>query len=248
MTALPRPATRSTRAPHRVPTARPGANRTGAAARSASRPTLRVVQTRDAKEHSGVGFVVTCVLLLVGGLIALLLLNTERAQQSFAIDKLQAKSALMTDQQQALSAQVDDLSAPQELARRAQEMGLVTASKVKYVRKSDGKVLGESSPSGGGQQINVGTLPSTPASRAAAKGVTAANLGLVVTDEATVKKQAAAKAKAAAKKKQAAAKKKSSDAKSDSKSSTSSKSSDSKSSDSKSSDSKDSTASKKSGD
>ncbi|NNG39631.1 hypothetical protein HJ588_10150 [Flexivirga sp. ID2601S] len=168
LTALPRPTAKSTRLPKRP-------------AATTSRPSLRVVQHQDAAEHSGVGFVMLCVFLLVGGLIALLLLNTSRAQQSFAIDKLQAKSANLTDQQQAISSQLDDLAAPQQLALRAQQLGLVPAKNVKYVRKADGKVLGVAKASGAQSAFTVGTLPSTPASRAADATTSAASLGLVIT-------------------------------------------------------------------
>lgn len=175
LTALPRPATRAAR------TAQP-ARRT-----TSSTPRLRVVETQEAAEHTGVGFVLLCVLLLVGGLLSLLLLNTNRAQESFAIDKLQAKSAALTDEQQQLSGEIDAQSAPQQLALRAQQMGLKPASKVRYVRKADGKVLGVAKRSAKDSAITVGTLPSTPASRAAGTAVSAASSGLLVTEPPTLK-------------------------------------------------------------
>lgn len=173
---LPRPAARAAR------TAQP-ARRT----QTTTSPRLRVVETQDAAEHTGVGFVVLCVLLLVGGLLALLVLNTNRAQESFAIEKLQAKSATLTDQQQQLAADIDAQSAPQQLALRAQKMGLEPASRVRYVRKADGTVLGVAKRSGKDSTITVGTLPSTPASRAAGTAVSAASSGLLVTKPKTLK-------------------------------------------------------------
>ena len=175
LTALPRPATRAART---APSAR---------ATSVSAPRLRVVQTQDAAEHTGVGFVLLCVFLLVSGLIALLLLNTNRAQESFAIEKLQVKSAALTDQQQQLAGEIDAQSAPQQLALRAQQMGLRPATKVRYVRKADGTVLGVAKRSGADSTITVGTLPSTPASRAAGTAVSAASSGLLVTTPKTLK-------------------------------------------------------------
>lgn len=175
LTALPRPTSRAARS------ARP--------ARSAPQtaPRLRVVQTKDAAEHTGVGFVVLCVLLLVGGLLSLLLLNTNRAQESFAIKKLQAKSAALTDEQQQLSSEIDAQSAPQQLALRAQKMGLAPAAKIRYVRKADGTVIGVAKRSGDDSTFTVGTLPSTPASRAAGTAVSAASSGLLVTKPETLK-------------------------------------------------------------
>jgi len=167
MTALPRPAARAARP------ARP--------ARAPQAPRLRLVETKDAAEHTGAGFVVLCVLLLVGGLISLLLLNTNRAQESFAIEKLQAKSASLTDQQQQLSSQIDAMSAPQQLALQAQRMGLRPATKIRYVRASDGRALGVAKRSSADSALTVDTLPSTPASQAAGVAVSAAASGLLVT-------------------------------------------------------------------
>ncbi|WP_446664196.1 hypothetical protein [Flexivirga sp. B27] len=178
LTALPRPATKAAR------TARP--TRAPRAAES-STPRLQVVQTKDTAEHAGVGFVVLCVVLLVGGLLALLLLNTNRAQESFAIDKLQAKSAALTDEQQQLSSEIDAQSAPQQLALRAQKMGLAPATKIRYVRKADGTVLGVAKRPTKDDTFTVGTLPSTPASRAAGTAVSAASEGLLVTKPPTLK-------------------------------------------------------------
>lgn len=168
LTALPRPAAKAARP------ARP-------ARAASSPPRLRVVETKDAAEHTGVGFVVLCILLLVSGLISLLLLNTNRAQESFAIEKLQARSAGLTDQQQQLSSEIDAMSAPQQLALRAQHMGLQPASKIRYVRKSDGKLLGVAKRSVKDSTITVGTLPSTPASQVAGAAVSEASVGLLVT-------------------------------------------------------------------
>lgn len=167
LTALPRPVARSARSTR----ATRGASQT---------PRLRVVETKDAAEHTGAGFVVLCVLLLVGGLISLLLLNTNRAQESFAIEKLQAKSAGLTAQQQKLSSEIDAISAPQQLALQAQGLGLEPATKIRYVRKADGKLLGVAKRSAKDSALTVDTLPSTPASRTAGVAVRAASSGLLV--------------------------------------------------------------------
>jgi len=143
---------------------------------------------------------VLCVLLLVGGLISLLLLNTNRAQESFAIQKLQARSASLTDQQQQLAGEIDTVSAPQQLALRAQGLGLEPATKVRYVRKSDGKQLGVATRSGKDSPLTVDTLPSTPASRVAGVAVSAASAGLLVTKLAPAQKATAVARTAPAKK------------------------------------------------
>ncbi|RNI20258.1 hypothetical protein [Flexivirga caeni] len=185
LTALPRPASRADR-PTRP--ARP----------AAQPPRLRVVEAKDAAEHTGVGFVLLCVLLLVGGLIGLLLLNTDRAQESFAAQNLQSQSSSLTDQQQALSGDIDAMSAPQQLALQAQRMGLVQATTTRFVRASDGKLLGVAKRSAKDSALTVETLPTTPASQVAAEAVSAASSGLLVTKPKPASKHhpAAAKSKA----------------------------------------------------
>lgn len=148
---------------------------------ASARPRLLLVETRDTTEHYGVGFVLLCIVLLVGGLLSLLLLNTNRAQQSFALDKLQAQSGSLTDIQEELGAEMDSLTAPQQLALRAQAIGLTPATQVKYIRKADGKVLGVAKKSGTISPFRVGTLPSTSATRAANTVTSVAELDVIMT-------------------------------------------------------------------
>ncbi|TWP35190.1 hypothetical protein [Leekyejoonella antrihumi] len=151
-------------------------------------PRLRVVQPADTHATEGVGFVVACLLLLVSGLVVLLLLNTVRAQQSFTMDRLQAQSNTLSDTQQELQSDLDNVSAPQQLALKAQSLGLRPASKIRYVRKSDGKVLGVAKDSSQAGPFTVGTLPTTPASQAAGAAQAAASAGLVAVKPKPAKK------------------------------------------------------------
>ncbi|GAA2923441.1 hypothetical protein GCM10020221_19370 [Streptomyces thioluteus] len=57
-------------------------------------------------------FVLLVVFLLGSGLIALLLLNSSLNQGSFELTKLQRKTTELTDEQQALQQEVDQLAAP----------------------------------------------------------------------------------------------------------------------------------------
>ncbi|TWE13246.1 hypothetical protein [Rudaeicoccus suwonensis] len=148
---------------------------------AATRPRLHAVPTAEAPEHRGVGFVLLCVVLLAGGLISLLVLNTDRAQQSFVIANLQARSASLADVQQELSSNVDLLGSPENLARRATAMGLGPAKQVRYVDRATGKVLGVANNAGTGSPFTVDTLPSTPASQTANGAVFAGGLGVLVT-------------------------------------------------------------------
>ncbi|NUS65475.1 MAG: septum formation initiator family protein, partial [Saccharothrix sp.] len=70
-------------------------------------------------------FVLLMVLLLGGGLLGLLLLNTALNQGSFEESRLEKQNAKLSDQEQELRRELDRLSAPGELARRAAELGMI---------------------------------------------------------------------------------------------------------------------------
>lgn len=143
-------------------------------------PRLRVVTGTEVR-RSSTGFTVLCSTLLALGLLALLLLNTARAEQSFALTELERSSTTLADNERQLRSDLSNVSAPQQVALKAQEMGMVPASEVAYVRESDGKVLGVAPRGEGGDPFTVGTLPDTPASRVADSAVAAAGTVLVHT-------------------------------------------------------------------
>ncbi|GAA0407824.1 FtsB family cell division protein [Streptomyces luteireticuli] len=90
-------------------------------------------------------FVLLVVFLLGSGLIALLLLNSSLNQGSFELTKLQRKTTELTDEQQALQQEVDQLAAPDALERRARELGLVPGGSPAFLGP-DGTVHGVPAP------------------------------------------------------------------------------------------------------
>ncbi|MFG3380432.1 cell division protein FtsL [Streptomyces sp. NPDC047999] len=86
-------------------------------------------------------FVLLVVLLLSGGLITLLLLNSSLSQGSFRLSELKKRTTELTDQQQALQRDVDGRSAPDALARRARELGMVPGGSPAFL-DTDGTVRG----------------------------------------------------------------------------------------------------------
>ncbi|USQ87808.1 septum formation initiator family protein [Streptomyces phaeoluteigriseus] len=70
-------------------------------------------------------FVLLVVLLLGGGLIGLLVLNSALSEGSFKMDDLQSDTKSLTDEEQALQRDIDSYSAPDALQRRARELGMV---------------------------------------------------------------------------------------------------------------------------
>ena len=86
-------------------------------------------------------FVLLVVLLLGGGLISLLLLNSALNEGSFRLSELKKRTTELTDDQQALQRDVDSASEPDALARRARELGMVPGGSPAFLGP-DGKVRG----------------------------------------------------------------------------------------------------------
>ncbi len=90
-------------------------------------------------------FTVLVVVLLAGGLLGLLALNTALNEGSFELSRLQKQTTVLTDQQQTLQHQIDQGSAPDALERRARELGMVPAEGLAFLQE-DGTVLGKPGP------------------------------------------------------------------------------------------------------
>ncbi|WP_060879287.1 hypothetical protein, partial [Streptomyces scabiei] len=90
-------------------------------------------------------FVLLVVLLLGGGLIGLLVLNSALSEGSFKLDDLQDDVKSYTDEEQALQRDVDAYSAPDALQRRARELGMVPGGDPAFLNP-DGTVEGVPSP------------------------------------------------------------------------------------------------------
>lgn len=150
--------------------------------RVAARPQatrLRVV-TGAPVRSSATGFGIICSVVLAIGLVAVLLLNMARAEQSFALSALQQSSTRLADDEEQLRSDISSVSAPQQVALAAQEMGLRPAGSVTYVRAADGAVLGVAQNPAALSPFTVGTLPDTPANRVAQKAVQASSLGVTI--------------------------------------------------------------------
>ncbi|WP_086882628.1 septum formation initiator family protein, partial [Streptomyces rhizosphaericus] len=114
-------------------------------------------------------FVLLVVVLLGSGLIALLLLNSSLNQGSFELTRLEKQTKELTDERQALQQDVDRLSAPAELERRARELGMVPGGTPAFLNP-DGSVSGVPAPATGQPSVlggpgrmllpSLGTTPS----------------------------------------------------------------------------------------
>ncbi|MEU9046475.1 MULTISPECIES: cell division protein FtsL [unclassified Kitasatospora] len=87
------------------------------------------------------------VVLLAAGLLGLLALNTALNEGSFELSRLQKQTTVATDEQQSLQHQIDQSSAPDALARRAAELGMVPAGGMAFLDvPNGGKVVGTPGP------------------------------------------------------------------------------------------------------
>lgn len=124
----------------------------GTARRTAPRPaprrtTLQLVpSSRTSAPRTR--FVALVAALLVTGLLGLLMLNTVLARNAFAVYNLSTQTRALDDSEQGLQREVELLRSPQNLAKRASELGMVQAGPPAFLRLSDGAVLGATEPAG----------------------------------------------------------------------------------------------------
>ncbi|MFH8726046.1 septum formation initiator family protein [Streptomyces termitum] len=90
-------------------------------------------------------FVLLVVVLLGGGLISLLMLNSALNQGSFRLRELKDRTTALTDEEQALQRDVDAYAAPDALERRARELGMVPGGSPAFLGPG-GEVLGDPEP------------------------------------------------------------------------------------------------------
>ena len=105
------------------------------------RARLRVVP-RTARPPARVPFVGLVSLILLTGVVGLLLFNTSLQQASFAATALEAQADTLTAREQALRMEIAEQRDPQQIAERAQQMGMVIPTVPTFLTL-DGEVRGE---------------------------------------------------------------------------------------------------------
>ncbi|WP_369168706.1 hypothetical protein AB5J49_12650 [Streptomyces sp. R28] len=106
-------------------------------------------------------FVLLVVVLLGGGLIGLLVLNSALSEGAFKLDDLKRDSKALTDEEQSLQRDIDAYSAPDALQRRARELGMVPGGDPAFLGP-DGTVKGSPSPAPAGQSSDYVPLVFAP--------------------------------------------------------------------------------------
>ncbi|TDT95680.1 septum formation initiator [Streptomyces sp. 846.5] len=157
-------------------------------------------RTATVRRSAGRGpFAALVVLILTGGLIALLLLNTALNQGSFQLTKLQQQTNRLTDERQGLQQQIGAWSAPDALSARARQLGMVPGGNPAFLR-DDGTVQGSPTPIAAaavpqvaqptaGPSASASPKPSATAKTGATTGVSAGATGAAATAGTTAFKQ-----------------------------------------------------------
>lgn len=109
-----------------------------------SGPRLAAVPGRDRAPR--VPFVVLVTLLLLGGVVGLLLFNTQMQQASFAATALERQATTLAAREQTLVRELESLRNPQRLAEAAQAQGLVIPGDSCTLSLADDAVTGGCTP------------------------------------------------------------------------------------------------------
>lgn len=109
---------------------------------AATRARLGVAPPLRRTRASRAPFVMLVTFLLVGGVVTLLLFNTSMQQASFAEAALKRQADALSAREQTLKMQLEDLRDPQRVGLAAQRLGMVIAPAPRFLRLTDGRVLG----------------------------------------------------------------------------------------------------------
>ncbi|MFV2101074.1 septum formation initiator family protein [Micromonospora sp. LOL_024] len=122
--------------------------RAATTAERAESPRLRVAPPPPVRVPRA-PFAALVVVLVVGGVLGILAVNTKINENAFRLDELQQQQAKLDVEQQQLKKQIAESESPGNLAAQARKLGLVESGEPAYIRLPDGKVIGVPQPAGG---------------------------------------------------------------------------------------------------
>nr|MDT0662056.1 hypothetical protein [Micromonospora sp. DSM 115978] len=125
----------------------PAVERAGRPNRAAS-PRLRVAPPPPVSVP-GAPFVALILVLVVGGVLGILVVNTKINENSFRLGKLREQQATLDVQEQQLQTKITEAETPNNLAAQARKLGLVESGPPAFIRLPDGQVIGVPQPAGG---------------------------------------------------------------------------------------------------
>jgi hypothetical protein len=98
-------------------------------------------------------FVGLILVLVVGGVLGILAVNTKINENAFKREKLQQQQATLDRDEQQLKKEIADHEAPGNLTAEARKLGLVEAEDPAFIRLPDGKTIGVPRPADGAPAI-----------------------------------------------------------------------------------------------
>ncbi|MDG4796562.1 septum formation initiator family protein [Micromonospora sp. WMMD1082] len=123
-----------------------------AAAERAESPRLRVAPPPPVRVPRA-PFAALVVVLVVGGVLGILAVNTKINENAFRLDELQQQQAKLDVEQQQLKKQIAESESPGNLAAQARKLGLVESGELGLIRLPDGKLIGVPQPAVGQPSI-----------------------------------------------------------------------------------------------
>lgn len=104
-------------------------------------------------------FAVLVLTMLAGGVVGLLMFNTNMQQASFKATELQDRVNVLTAKEQSLDMGLDQLRDPQQLAASAKRLGMVAPSQPAFLLLSSGAVLGKPTPATPADAVRINAMP-----------------------------------------------------------------------------------------
>jgi hypothetical protein len=98
-------------------------------------------------------FVGLILVLVVGGVLGILAVNTKINENAFRLERLQEQQAKLDVDQQQLEKQIAEQKAPGNLTANARKLGLVESDDPAYIRLPDGRMIGVPHPATGAPAI-----------------------------------------------------------------------------------------------
>jgi hypothetical protein len=106
------------------------------------RPPLKLVPAPRRRPARRTPFVLLVIAVLGAGLVALLLINTGVAQDSFQLTDLRQQSDLLQDREEALEQEIARLSTPGRLATEAERLGMRPGAAPTFIQVPGAAIAG----------------------------------------------------------------------------------------------------------
>ncbi|MFI7215401.1 hypothetical protein ACIBP4_26030 [Micromonospora maritima] len=98
-------------------------------------------------------FVGLILVLVVGGVLGILAVNTKINENAFRLEKLQQQQAKLDVDQQELKKEIAEQNDPGNLTANARKLGLVESEDPAYIRLPDGATIGVPHPAEGAPSV-----------------------------------------------------------------------------------------------